>query len=94
MTLHRTDGRKFEVVADGLPPFAGVQLAVDTTLVPAHRGETALFGAERLAQTEGPRTHQPELFGGRVPMDARPLFYQTGRRFVPKEQLAQDQKSG
>ena len=28
-----TDGRRVEVVADGLPLFGGVQLAIDTTLV-------------------------------------------------------------
>ena len=27
------DGRRLEVVADGLPLFGGVQLAIDTTLV-------------------------------------------------------------
>ena len=36
------DGRRLEVVADGLPLFGGVQLAVDTTLVsPLHCDGTA-----------------------------------------------------
>ena len=33
------DSRRLEVVADGLPLFGGVQLAVDTTLVSAVRGD-------------------------------------------------------
>ena len=33
------DNRRLEVVADGLPLFGGVQLAVDTTLVSAVRGD-------------------------------------------------------
>ena len=36
------DSRRLEVVADGLPLFGGVQLAVDTTLVsPLHCDRTA-----------------------------------------------------
>ena len=30
------DGRRTEIIAEGLPLFGGAQLAVDTTLVPAH----------------------------------------------------------
>ena len=43
------DDRRLEVVADGLPLFGGVQLAVDTTLVSAVRGdgEPVLGAAER-----------------------------------------------
>ena len=33
------DGRRLEVVVDGLPLHAGVQLAIDTTLVGALRGD-------------------------------------------------------
>ena len=33
------DGRRFEVVADGLPLFGGAQLAIDTTLVSLIRGD-------------------------------------------------------
>ena len=33
LPVARTDGRRFEVVVDGLPLFGGAQIAVDTTLV-------------------------------------------------------------
>ena len=40
------DGRRLEVVADGLPLFGGVQLAIDTTLVsPLHSNGSAWRGA-------------------------------------------------
>ena len=43
---HAVDGRRLEVVVDGLPLHAGVQLAIDTTLVGALRGDgTARRGA-------------------------------------------------
>ena len=39
------DGRRLEVVADGLPLFDGAQLALDTTMVsPLHRDGTAKRG--------------------------------------------------
>ena len=41
--FHVTDSRRLEVVADGLPLFGGAQLAIDTTLVSALRGD----GSER-----------------------------------------------
>ena len=44
--LQGPDGRRLEVVADGLPLFGGAQLAVDTTLVSAVRGDGT---ARRLA---------------------------------------------
>ena len=37
--LQGPDGRRLEVVADGLPLFGGAQLALDTTLVSALRGD-------------------------------------------------------
>ena len=37
--LNHLDGRRIEVIADGLPLFGGVQLAVDTTLVSVLRGD-------------------------------------------------------
>ena len=64
------DGRRLEVVAEGLPLFGGVQLALDTTLVSpvradgtarpgaAHRDGVALASARRLKE----RTY-PELVG-------------------------------
>ena len=38
--LNHLDGRRIEVIADGLPLFGGVQLAVDTTLVSVLRGDS------------------------------------------------------
>ena len=47
----RLDGRRLEVVADGLPLFGGAQLAIDATLVSAiKRDGTARAGA---ATTDG-----------------------------------------
>ena len=37
--FNMTDSRRLEVVADGLPLFGGAQLAIDTTLVSALRGD-------------------------------------------------------
>ena len=49
--IHPADERRLEVVVDGLPLHAGVQLAIDTTLVGALRGDaTARRGA---AVTDG-----------------------------------------
>ena len=40
------DGRRLEVIADGLPLWRGAQLAIDTTLVsPLHRDGSARRGA-------------------------------------------------
>ena len=38
--MNHLDGRRLEVIADRLPLFGGVQLAVDTTLVSALRGDS------------------------------------------------------
>ena len=44
--LQGPDGRRLEVVADGFPLFGGAQLALDTTLVSALKGDgTARRGA-------------------------------------------------
>ena len=46
MCPKQPDGRRLEVVADGLPLFGGVQLAIDTTLVSPLRGNgSAWLGA-------------------------------------------------
>ena len=66
----RMDGRRLEVVADGLPLHGGAQLAVDTTMVsPLHRDGRARRGAAahdgaalRQARTRKERTY-PELAG-------------------------------
>ena len=42
--LQGPDGRRLEVVADGLPLFGGAQLALDTTLVSALKGEERCCG--------------------------------------------------
>ena len=48
--MNHLDGRRLEVIADGLPLFGGVQLAVDTTLVSALRGDgMPRIGANRHA---------------------------------------------
>ena len=65
------DNRRLEVVADGLPLFGGVQLAVDTTLVSAIQGDgqpqrgaadrdgVALKRARRRKETTYPELVQP-----------------------------------
>ena len=73
--LNHLDGRRIEVIADGLPLFGGVQLAVDTTLVSVLRGDgMPRRGANqhagvalREARARRERTH-PELAreGGRA----------------------------
>ena len=48
---NRLDGRRLEVVADGLPLHGGAQLAIDTTMVsPLHRDGTARRGTAKSAQ--------------------------------------------
>ena len=47
------DGRRLEVVVDGLPLHAGVQLAIDTTLVGALRGDGS--ARRRAADADGNR---------------------------------------
>ena len=42
LPLDRQDGRKLEVVADGLPLFHGAQLAIDTTIVSPLRADGTL----------------------------------------------------
>ena len=67
------DGRRLEVVAEGLPLFGGMQLAIDATLVsPLHCDGTARPGAARIdgvalqvARRRKERTY-PELVGPRT----------------------------
>ena len=67
------DGRRLEVVAEGLPLFGGMQLAIDATLVsPLHCDGTARPGAAHIdgvalqvAQRRKERTY-PELVGPRT----------------------------
>ena len=70
LPLDRQDGRKLEVVADGLPLFHGAQLAIDTTIVSplradgtprpeSHANDGAALRAARRVKT---RTY-PELTG-------------------------------
>ena len=76
--FHVTDSRRLEVVADGLPVFGGAQLALDTTLVSALRGDgTARRHAAHRdgvalaeARTRKERTY-PELGGRRRESKAR-----------------------
>ena len=61
------DGRRLEVVVDGLPLFGGVQLAMDTTLVfPLHSNGLAWRGAGDRDGVVFPRSPppQPGSFGG------------------------------
>ena len=66
------DGRRLEVVVDGLPLFGGRQLAIDTTLVGAlHADGTARVGAANrdgvalLAARRRKEATYPELVGPR-----------------------------
>ena len=49
--MNEADGRRLEVVADGLPLFGGAQLAVDTTVVCAMRSDGT--ARPRVAHTPG-----------------------------------------
>ena len=67
---HAHDSRRLEIVADGLPLFGGLQLALDTTLVfPLHCDGSARPGAAQIdgvvltvARRKKERTH-PDLMG-------------------------------
>ena len=63
------DGRRLEVIVDGLPLHSGAQLAVDTTLCALHRDGTPVG---RAAQQDGVvlQSPRPELLGGRAPFQA------------------------
>ena len=58
------DTRRLEIVADGLPTFARVQLAIDTTLVSALRCAVPPFPALQVARRRKERAY-PELAGPR-----------------------------
>ena len=67
-----TDGRRVEVVADGLPLFGGVQLAIDTTLVSAlhcdgspRRGAAHTDGVTLVAARRRKERTYPEFVGPR-----------------------------
>ena len=71
--MNEADGRRLEVVADGLPLFGGAQLAVDTTIVSALRSDgTAIPQAAHTAGValEAARRRKegrcPELVGPRA----------------------------
>ena len=71
--MNEADGRRLEVVADGLPLFGGAQLAVDTTVVSALRSDgTAIPRAAHTAGValEAARRRKerryPELVGPRA----------------------------
>ena len=57
------DGRRLEIVVDGLPLFSGAQLAVDTTLVCALRRDgrpttrAAVEDGARVTSTKAQRGH-------------------------------------
>ena len=67
----RTDERRIEVIANGLPLWNGSQLAIDTTLVPPltsqaeprRHQQTTAGAALRIARRAKERTY-PELVGG------------------------------
>ena len=67
---HASDQRRLEIVADGLPLFASVQLAVDTTLVSPlhcdgtpHRGADNVHGAVLAVARRRKESTYPELVG-------------------------------
>ena len=65
----RLDCRRLEVVADGLPLFGGVQLAIDTTMVsPLHRDGRSRRGT---AQQNGKALGGPTSKGMDVPRTCR-----------------------
>ena len=70
------DGRRLEVVIDGLPLHAGVQLAIDTTLVGALRGDGPARRGAADADADGLGRHHfwPAIFYHFWP---RPLSAQT-----------------
>ena len=68
--FNKLDGRRLEIIADGIPLWRGAQLAIDTTLVPSIRadGTARRHAAHRdgVALEEARRTKErkyPELVG-------------------------------
>ena len=88
------DGRRLEVIADGLPLFDGAQLALDTTMVsPLHRDGTAKRGTSvrggavlQEARRRKERTY-PELHGAGGRARLVVLAAEVGRRW--SEETAQ-----
>ena len=83
-----TDGRRLEVVVDGLPLFGGCQLAVDTTLVCAlhcdgspHNGAADVDGVVvQVGRRRKERTY-PELVGPRTRARLVVLAVEVGSRW-------------
>ena len=90
--LQGPDGRRLEVVADGLPLFGGAQLAVDTTLVSAVRGDGTARrlaadvdgGSGCSAQEKG--THVPRACGSPPTSPAGGDRRGSGRPVVDRDQ--------
>ena len=87
--IHEADGGSLEVVVDGLPLHAGVQLAIDTTLVGALRGDgTARRGAAvtdgvRLGRCSAAERAQVSSVGGaRCQITPRGSWRRGGRQMV------------
>ena len=78
---NQLDGRRLEVVADGLPLHGGAQLAIDTTMVsPLHRDGRARRGTAQHKEDARRRKERTYLElageGGRV----RPVGAEVGGR--------------
>ena len=83
-----TDGRRLEVVVDGLPLFGGCQLAVDTTLVCAlhcdgspHNGAADADGVVLQAARRRKERTYPELVGPRTRARLVVLAVEVGGRW-------------
>ena len=82
----RTDARRLEIVAEGLPLFGGAQLAVDTTMVSAHHCDGTARAAHvvGVALTEARRRKErayPELVGPRSRAKFVVLAGEVGQRW-------------
>ena len=82
----RTDARRLEIVAEGLPLFGGAQLAVDTTMVSAHHCDGTARAAHvvGVALTEARRRKErayPELVGPRSRAKLVVLAGEVGERW-------------
>ena len=78
------DARRLEIVADGLPLFGGVQLAVDTTLVsPLHCDDSTanMDGAVLAVARHKKETTYPELTGPKARCRLVVLAGETGGRW-------------
>ena len=83
------DGRRLEVVVDGLPLFEGAQLAVDTTLVCALRSDGRPTTRAAVKVTRARRrkeTTYPELVGRHARARLVVLGVEVGGRFSTETQ--------